>query len=312
MPFPLLPILGLAGLGAGLAYLLSASSNKSETVKFTDRGRDVCVTGQGDVWQWRVSGGGAKSKSGKATSKELAISAALAAISSQALPPAPVEPGPMGGDESTQPNPPPRPLPPVPTPDPVGVEVPVPGSWAGARIRRSGLSLESNGRVLRLVDLPEFVADAFGSFDAFADAPVDIVTKVLQGLLPELQVADARELDMRVVNTSNDRVWISDAIERVGKLQAQLLAPDLDPAVVPYAEDILAEGLFGEEQRISGQRFAYRGRLIYARPAGAGYQWSIRDHNGLHGPSDDVFATRSDSNKDAIAAIDANDAEVAA
>jgi|GEM_PF-2096878 len=229
------------------------------------------------------------------------------------------------------PMPQPEPVPPVPTPveppervlpAPVGAsEVgvsPVGASPAGAaprmpagsvRIARSGLRWEGN--TVTLTDLEEYVADAFGSFDPFVDTPAQIVTKMLQGLLPELGVRDARELQIQLVGEDGEKVWIADAIEQVGRLQHQLLAADLNPQLVPFAHDIVAEGIFDAEQRISGERFAYRGRLIYARPSGGGYRWSIRDAVGLHGPSDQVFPTPEASNRDAIAAI-SNVDEVAA
>ena len=302
-------------------------------------------------WRWTVWRDGAQVRAGGATSKAEAISASVQWVSSRMLPPpktvrqlpAPKKPPrqepttPSDGAEATdstteppqpQPQPPEPPAPapveppervlPNPIPTPLGSAVPVGAAPVGRvpvmpsgalRIIRSGLRWE--GRTVTLTDLEEYVASAFGTFDPFADSPAQIVTKMLQGVLPELGVQDARELQLQLVGVDGERVWIADAIEQVGRLQHQLLAADLDPQIVPFAADIVAEGIFDAEQRIDGQRFAYRGRLIYARPSGVGYRWSIRDAIGVHGPSDRVFPTREASIRDAIVAISSVD-EVAA
>lgn len=317
MPIPLLPILALASLGGGLLYLVSGSGGSkpapkapaAETLSFADRGYTVRVTRQkpdSGMWIWSVSRPGDKTKSSTARSRDEAVAAALAWISSRALPP--TDDTKPGGDGVVEP---PGPVPPIPTPtpNPPAVSEPAPSAWAGGRLRRAGLLLQD--RTLTLQNLAQYVASAYGTFSAFEDSPVDIVTKVLQGLLPELAVDDARELELRLVNDKGDRTWVVDAIERVGQLQERLLAPDIDPSLVAYAEDILAEGLFGTEQQLSDPIFAFRGRLIFSRPAAGGYRWSIRDDSGTHGPSEQTFGTRDASNRDAIAAIQAVD-EVAA
>lgn len=315
MPIPLLPILALASLGGGLLYLVSGSGGSkpaakdpvAETLSFADRGYTVRVTRTRTNWEWVVSRPGEKTKSGTARSQDDAIAAAVAWISSRALPP-PSDDSKPGGDGIVEPT---RPVPPIPTPTPMppAVSEPAPTAWAGGRLRRSGLLLED--KTLTLQNLAQYVASAYGTFSAFEDSPVNIVTKVLQGILPELAVDDARELELRLINDKGDRTWVVDAIERVGQLQERLLAPDLDPSLVPYAEDILAEGLFGTEQELSAPIFAFRGRLIFSRPAAGGYRWSIRDDSGTHGPSDETFGTREASNRDAIAAIERVDAEAA-
>lgn len=237
-------------------------------------------------------------------------------------PPVPQPPVPQPTPPAPEPAPAPAPAP-APTPaEPVGAS-PVGMSPVGAspvgtvppmpagseRVARSGLRWEGN--TVTLTDLEQYVADAFGSFEPFVDTPAEIVTKMLQGLLPELGVEDARELQIQLVGEEGEKVWIADAIEQVGRLQHQLFADDLDPQLVPFAADIVAEGIFDVEQRISGKRFAYRGRLIFARPSGGGYRWSIRDEVGVHGPSALVFPTPEAANRNAIAAISAVD-EVAA
>ena len=80
---------------------------------------------------------------------------------------------------------------------------------------------------------------------------------------------------------------------------------------MPFAADIVAEGIFDVQQQLGAERFAYRGRLIFARPSGGGFRWSIRDAMGVHGPSEPVFPTREAAIRDAIAAISSVD-EVAA
>lgn len=321
----------------------------ADEFSFQDRGFLICVQeGANGRWRWTAWRDGTRVRSGAGMSKAEAISASVQWVSSRTLPPpksvrrlpapkkpprqpttpeegaeaAPVKPTPAQPESSPGPQPPmpqppvPRPVEPperiLPTPAPVGAAPvgTVPSMPAGAvRIARSGLRWEGN--TVTLTDLEEYVADAFGSFDPFVDSPAHIVTKMLQGLLPELGVQDARELQLRLVGADGEKVWIADAIEQVGRLQHQLLSADLNPQLVPFAADIVAEGIFDAEQRISGERFAYRGRLIYARPSGGGYRWSIRDAVGLHGPSDQVFPTREASNRDAIAAISNKD-EVAA
>ncbi len=349
MPLPLIPILAIAGVGGGLIYLVHTRRNApeveaqqalpAEEVVFSDRGfvvriREVPTGG----WRWTVSREGHKPRSGIAGSKSGAISASVQWVSSRSLPAAGVvRPLPAPKAEPVPPTPtppaptPPAPAPPVPTPpspEPVGpiVEPPRPpapvgtavvepvglgaDAMGGQRIIRSGLRFQA--KTLTLTDLQAYVADAYGSFDPFTDTPAQVVTKMLQGLLPELGVVDARTLSLRLRNDEGEAIWIADAVEQVGRLQHQLLAPGLDPQIVPFAADILAEGIFDTEQRVSDERFAYRGRLIYARPSGAGYRWSIRDAVGVHGPSEQVFPTREASNRDAIAAISRVDEEAAA
>jgi len=232
-------------------------------------------------------------------------------------PPAPVEPPAPVGPVVEPPRPP---APPAPAPigvaavaavQPAGLGVGTgTDAMGGQRIVRSGLRFQA--KTLTLTDLQAYVADAYETFDPFVDTPAGVVTKMLQGLLPELGVVDARTLQLRLRNDEGEEIWVADAIEQVGRLQHQLLAPGLDPQIVPFAADILAEGIFDTEQRISDDRFAYRGRLIFARPSGAGYRWSIRDAVGVHGPSEQVFPTREASNRDAIAAISRVDEEAAA
>lgn len=329
----------------------SQSALPSEEFSFQDRGFVVSVQQRANGrWRWTVWRNGTQVRTGPAMSKAEAISASVQWVSSRMLPPpktvrqlpAPKKPPrqpqqpttPSDGAEATDPTtepPKPQPAPPAPTPveppervvpnptsTPVGSAVPVGAAPVGRvpvmpsgalRIARSGLRWE--GGTVTMTDLEEYVAHAYGTFDPFADSPAQIVTKMLQGLLPELGVQDARELQLQLVGADGEKVWIADAIEQVGRLQHQLLAADLDPQIVPFAADIVAEGIFDAEQRIDGQRFAYRGRLIYARRSGAGYRWSIRDEIGVHGPSDRVFPTPEASNRDAIAAISSVD-EVAA
>ena len=316
-----------------------------ETFAFHDRGFVVSVeqetTGR---WRWVVWRDGARARSGAAASKAEAISASVQWVSSRMLPPpktvrtlpAPKKPPrtpttPSAGADPVAPDPeagprpkPPAPVPPAPPDPPVLPPVePMPArpavvsttaavkpvSTRPRRVTRSGLRLE--GATLTLTDLQQYVADAFGAFDPFVDTPAEIVTKMLQGILPELGVEDARDLQLQLVGVDGEKVWVADAIEQVGRLQHQLFAPDLDPQLVPFAADILAEGFFDAEQRISGERFAYRGRLIYAKPSGVGYRWSIRDAVGVHGPSELLFPTQEAAVRNAIAAISDVD-EVAA
>jgi len=232
--------------------------------------------------------------------------------STPVAPPAPPAPEPTEPTGPTVPVEPPRPPAPTP-PAPVGTGATPPGPASGiAHARglvRSGLRLQGN--TLVLTDLQDYVADAYGSFDPFTDEPAAVVTKMLQGLLPELGVVDARELKLRLLNDAGEKIWVADAIEQVGRLQHQLLAPGLNPELVPFASDILAEGIFDTEQRISGEEFSYRGRKIFARPFGGGFRWSIRDAAGVHGPSEQVFPTPEASNRDAIEAISNVDAVAA-
>ncbi len=350
MPLPLIPILAIASVGGGLIYLVHTRRKApeaepqpalpAEEVVFSDRGfvvrvREVASGG----WEWTVSREGHKPRSGMATSKNGAISASVQWVSSRSLPPArvvrqlpapktPPPEKPEGPIEGAAPVSPAVPRPPVPTPappapvvepprPPAPVGVAVVGSasmgtdaMGGQRVVRSGLRFQA--KTLTLTNLQTYVTDAYGTFDPFADSPAAVVTKMLQGLLPELGVADARTLSLQLRNDDGEEIWVADAIEQVGRLQHQLLAPGLDPQIVPFAADILAEGIFDTEQRISGERFAYRGRLIFARPSGAGYRWSIRDAVGVHGPSELVFPTREASIRDAIAAISRVDEEAAA
>lgn len=317
----------------------------AEEVVFSDRGfvvriREVPSGG----YRWTVSREGHKPRSGMATSKNGAISASVQWVSSRSLPPpkvvrqlpaAPKTPPrkPPSSGEGTEPAPPapapPAPVGPVvepprppvpPAPAPIGVAAVAVGpvgagtlgtdAIGGQRIVRSGLRFQA--KTLTLTDLQAYVADAYETFDPFVDTPAEVVTKMLQGLLPELGVIDARTLSLRLRNDEGEGIWVADAIEQVGRLQHQLLAPGLDPQIVPFAADILAEGIFDTEQRISAERFAYRGRLIFARPSGAGYRWSIQDEVGVHGPSEQAFPTREASNRDAIAAISRVDEEAAA
>ncbi len=350
MPLPLIPILAIAGVGGSLIYLIhrrSASGEPqpalpAEEVVFSDRGFIVRVREEpSGAWRWTVSREGHKPRSGAATSKNEAISASVQWVSSRSLPPpkivrqlpAPKTPPdkPQGNAGGAEPAPAPTPLgptpvgpvvepprPPVPPAPatPVGVAVVDPvgmgggtDAMGGQRIARSGLLFQA--KTLALKDLQAYVADAYETFDPFVDSPAEIVTKMLQGLLPELGVVDARTLSFRLRNDEGETIWVADAIEQVGRLQHQLLAPGLDPQIVPFAADIVAEGIFDTEQRISAERFAYRGRLIHAQPSGAGYRWSIRDAVGVHGPSQQVFPTREATIRDAIAAISSVDEEAA-
>jgi len=322
----------------------------AEGVVFSDRGFIVRIREvASDDWRWTVSREGHKPRSGMATSKSAAISASVQWVSSRSLPPpkvvrqlpapkttpgkpqtepappVPTPPAPVGPPAPIAPvgpvvEPPRPPVPPAPAPigvaavatavEPVGMGTRGTDAMGGQRIVRSGLRFQA--KTLTLTDLQAYVADAYETFDPFVDTPAEVVTKMLQGLLPELGVVDARTLQLRLRNDEGEGIWVADAIEQVGRLQHQLLAPGLDPQIVPFAADILAEGIFDTEQRISAERFAYRGRLIFARPSGAGYRWSIRDAVGVHGPSDQVFPTREASNRDAIAAISRVDEEAAA
>lgn len=319
---------------------------QSEELVFSDRGHVVRVREVPGGWRWTASREGHKPRSGVAPSKNQAISAALEWVSSRSLPPAkvirqlpapkmpprepqsPKTPPPSPGSGSTPVNPP-TPPEPEPTEPAVPVEPPRPpapmppapvgtgatprgptGGIAHARgLVRSGLRLQGN--TLVLTDLQDYVADAYGTFDPFTDDPAAVVTKMLQGLLPELGVVDARELRLRLLNDAGEKIWLADAIEQVGRLQHELLAPGLNPELVPFAADILAEGIFDTEQRISEEEFSYRGRKIFARPFGGGFRWTIRDADGVHGPSEQVFPTAEASNRDAIAAISSVDAVAA-
>lgn len=318
----------------------------AEELVFSDRGHIVRVREVPGGWRWTASREGHSPRSGMAPSKNGAISGALKWVTSRSLPPAKVIrqlPAPKkpqsggGGDspktpplspesgptpvtpptpptpESTQPTVPVEPPRPPTPPAPVGTGAMPPGPASGiahARgLARSGLRLQGN--TLVLADLQDYVSDAYGTFDPFTDEPAVVVTKMLQGLLPELGVVDARELKLRLLNDAGERIWVADAIEQVGRLQHQLLAPGLNPELVPFAADILAEGIFDTEQRISGEEFSYRGRKIFARPFGGGFRWAIRDAAGVHGPSEQVFPTREASNRDAIAAISNVDAVAA-
>lgn len=334
MPVPLIPLLAVAGLG-GVAYFVhrrrvgdgAQYALPAEEIEFVDRGFVVRVRQSDEGWRWTATREGYTPRSGVAPSRDDAITASLQWVSSRALPPPktvhqlPPAKKPPRTPTKTAPGPRPtskvgKPAASTPTTSASsGAEPPKPAPKVATtsmerRVVRSGLRLE--GSTITLTDLHDYVADAFGAFDPFVDAPAAVVAKLLQGVLPELGDVEVASASLTLVNDKGETRTLTEAAQTIERLQSQLLAPDLDPQLVPFAADILAEAIFGTEQRLRGERFSYRGRTIFARPSGSGFRWSIRDAVGMHGPSDAVFPTREAAHRDAIVAISSVDAEAAA
>jgi len=308
---PFIPILLL--FGGGLYLLSRGDKDKgpaANVTSFTQDGYRVQITAGVREWPISISRDGEVVHTAKNTKgMGPAIDQAKRWIHSRMLPaPTPdtvVEPKPPAGGDHPMPPPPVGEPPVAPVGDASETPASIPLDQIEGRIVRHGL--EFRGLTLSVRDLPRFVADVYRSFDPWVDEPEDMLRKMLALAMPELRFDEVRDV-IRMEDRDGGREKLSSIIAILGDLQEQVLSPDFEDRHIPYVPDLMAEAMFDEEQRLSSKRFAYRGRIITARPVGSKYRWIITDGDGSHGPSDETFATPEESNEDAIAAIDAEDA----
>ncbi|MGH1343789.1 MAG: hypothetical protein ACRBN8_19690 [Nannocystales bacterium] len=274
MPLPIIiPIAALA-IGGSLGFAFGSRSCAARNgLAFADRGWSVLVEPEDGAWSWQATKEGSTPGEGVASSKIEALDQARAWLATQQLAKLP---RPKPTPEKTAPPPvgpvvePPRP----PAPAPVGggapprtMPAPPPklSELVGGGIRWTA----SNNSVL-IEDLQEFIIAAYGASNPWKTAPVKIVLSAIQAALPQLDIGTYGPT-LTVVTAQGNPMTVAEAAKPVDERQFQLNSPDVPKEAIPFAADLVHEGVFDIEQQQSKSPFAFRGRLLVARPVAGGY-----------------------------------------
>lgn len=284
MPFPLLvPVaaLGLALAGSvGFAIGTRTCAGRNG-LTFPDRGWSVIVEPEDGAWSWRATKEGAAPGEGVSTSKIEAVDSARAWITANqvALP---------GQPNKTPPLPVLPPRVPVPTPlggafpraMPVPRPMPAPPSKDFVLASNGVRWTESTNSVL-LEDLQKFVQAAYDASDPFSTPPEKIVVEAIAAALPDLDFATYGP-SLTIVTAQGNLLSVGEAAKLVDELQFQLNSPDLPSDALPFASDLVHEGVFNIEQKQSESPFAFRGRILLARSVPGGFISTIIDEGMVH------------------------------
>jgi hypothetical protein len=260
---------GVAGTAIG-----SRTCAARNGVVFVDRGWTVTIEPVDRAWTWRAVQEGATTGEGVATSNIEAIDKARQWIGSRALP-----------------SPRPHRVPPLP-PQPVGRGFPAPKPGFSAPPKKQpdiegvGILWKPSDQEVLLTNLVDFVAVAYGSFDPWGESPGGVVESALKAALPQDWTVLAPEIT--IVTASGEPRSVAEVEAGIAALQSQMHSPDMVAAARPFAADILSEAIFDTEQHQSQSPFAYRGRVVVARPVPGGFIATIL-HAGTTTNGTEVF-----------------------
>ena len=260
---PVVPLL-LVGVLAGGAVGVAVGSRTCAArngFAFADRGWSVLIEPEDGAWTWTATKQGHAPGEDSATTKLEALDASRAWITAQQLPSLPVP-------TPSEPTPPIVPRPPLPTPVGGGFpNFPIPPTKA---VAKSGIKWDPKTNVVVLMDLQAFVAAAFGASDPWTDDPREVVRAAIAQAVPSLSMEKYGDT-LKITTAAGNQLLIDEAAKLVDELQFQLNSEDLPPEAIPFAADILHEGIFDIEQQQSKSPFAFRGRLLVARVVAGGF-----------------------------------------
>jgi len=274
MPAPvIIPIALLTfAVGGSMGFAFGSRSCAARNgLTFADRGWSVLVEPEDGAWAWQATKEGSKPGEGTASSKIEALDQARGWIATQQLgkfprpkpTPGKTAPAPVGPVE------PPRPPAPAPlggaAPRTMPAPPPMPSQLVGGGIR-----WKASDNSILLENLQEFMIAAYGASDPWRTAPPKIVLEAIQAALPELDLA-AYGPTLTIVTAQGNPLSVAEAAKPVDERQFQLNSPDVPKDALPFASDLVHEGVFDIEQQQSKSPFAFRGRLLVARAVPGGF-----------------------------------------